>query len=156
MLRLRNAASEAWKHAMSAPASQRCGALAQASVATEATLNYADNNRQSCNISDRLLNEVDGYHRQAVQARDNVCAFFAAQSSADCTTNMFGFDFRQAQLRYGSAFRADKVGSPACRGSKRPAPHQDVAEIERRLMGTSDFRAWPLRTFQTVSEFVCQ
>ena len=23
--------------------------------------------------------------------------FFAAQSSADCTTNMFGFDFRQAQ-----------------------------------------------------------
>jgi hypothetical protein len=74
VLRLRNAASEAWKHAMSAPASQRCGALAQASVATEATLNYADNNRQSCNISDRLLNEVDGYHRQAVQARDNVCA----------------------------------------------------------------------------------
>ncbi len=74
LLRLRNAASEAWKHAMSAPASQRCGALAQASVATEATLNYADNNRHSCNISDRLLNEVDGYRRQAVQARDNVCA----------------------------------------------------------------------------------
>jgi hypothetical protein len=59
---------------MNAPASQRCGALAEASVATEATLNYADNNRQSCNISDRLLNEVDGYHRQAVQARNNVCA----------------------------------------------------------------------------------
>jgi hypothetical protein len=34
----------------------------------------ADNNRQSCNISDRLLNEVDGYHRQAAQARNNVCA----------------------------------------------------------------------------------
>jgi hypothetical protein len=74
VLRLRNAASEAWKYAMSAPASQRCGALAQASVATKATLNYADNNRQSCNISDRLLNEVDGYHRQAVQAHNNVCA----------------------------------------------------------------------------------
>ena len=59
---------------MSAAASQRCGALAQASVATEATLNYADNNRHSCNISDRLLNEVDGYHGQAVQARNNVCA----------------------------------------------------------------------------------
>ena len=72
LLRLRNAASETWKHAMSAAASQRCGALAQASVATEATLNYADNNRHSCNISDRLLNEVD--RRQAVQARDNVCA----------------------------------------------------------------------------------
>jgi len=32
VLRMRNAASETWKHAMSAPASQRCGALAQASV----------------------------------------------------------------------------------------------------------------------------
>ena len=58
--RLRNAASAAWKYAMSAPASQRCEVLAQASVATEATLNYADNNRQSCNVSERLLNEVDG------------------------------------------------------------------------------------------------
>jgi hypothetical protein len=73
-LRLRNAASEAWKQAMSVPPSVRCGALYQASSATESTLNYANNNHESCNISVPLLNQVEGYHRQAVQARDNACA----------------------------------------------------------------------------------
>lgn len=40
VLRLRNAAGEAWKHAMSAPASQRCGALAQAFVAGRPLRSY--------------------------------------------------------------------------------------------------------------------
>ena len=44
-VQLRNAASEAWKQAMSVPQSERCGALNQASSATEATLNYANDNR---------------------------------------------------------------------------------------------------------------
>jgi hypothetical protein len=74
LVRLRNAANEAWKQAMSAPPSERCGALHHASLAAEATLKYADNNRESCDISDRLLNQVEGYHREALQARDNVCA----------------------------------------------------------------------------------
>jgi hypothetical protein len=73
-VRLRNAANEAWKQAMSAPPSERCGALHHASLAAEATLKYVDNNRESCDISDRLLNQVEGYHREALQARDNVCA----------------------------------------------------------------------------------
>jgi len=73
-LRLRNAASEAWTQAMRAPPSERCGALYHASLAAEATLNFADNNRESCNISVPLLNQVEGYHREAVQARDNACA----------------------------------------------------------------------------------
>ena len=73
-LRLRNAATEAWKQAMRAPRSERCGALYHASLAAEATLKYADNNRESCNISVQLLNQVEGYHREAVQARDNACA----------------------------------------------------------------------------------
>ena len=73
LMRLRNAASEAWKQAMRAPASERCGTLYQASLAAEATLNYANSNRESCHIADRLLNQVAGYHRHAVQARDNVC-----------------------------------------------------------------------------------
>jgi hypothetical protein len=47
-LRLRNAATEAWKQAMRAPPSERCGALHHASLAAEATLKYADNNRESC------------------------------------------------------------------------------------------------------------
>jgi len=73
-LRLRNAATEAWKQAMRAPRSERCGALYHASLTAEATLMYADNNRESCNISVQLLNQVEGYHREAVQARDNACA----------------------------------------------------------------------------------
>jgi len=43
-VRLRNAATEAWKEAMKAPPSERCGALYHASLAAEATLNYANNN----------------------------------------------------------------------------------------------------------------
>ena len=74
LVRLRNAASETWKQAMRVPPSQRCGALYQASLATEATLNYANNNHESCDISVPLLNQVEGYHREAVQARNNVCA----------------------------------------------------------------------------------
>ena len=73
-LRLRNAASEAWRHAMRTPRSDRCEALHRASLAAEATLAYADNNRDSCAISGELLNQVDGHRREALQARDNVCA----------------------------------------------------------------------------------
>jgi len=74
LVRLRNAATEAWKEAIKAPSSERCGALYHASRAAEATLNYANDNRESCNISVPLLNQVEGYRREAVQARDNACA----------------------------------------------------------------------------------
>ena len=73
-VRLRNAATETWKQAMRAPPSERCGALNHASLAAEATLKYADNNRESCDISVQLLNQVQGQHREAIQARDNACA----------------------------------------------------------------------------------
>jgi hypothetical protein len=36
--------------------------------------NAANNNHESCDISVPLLNQVEGYHREAVQARDNACA----------------------------------------------------------------------------------
>src|SRR5262245_31125833 len=74
LLRLRNAASEVWRQAMRAPRSERCRALDRASLAAEATLKYANNNRESCDISVPLLHQVEGYHRQAAQARDNACA----------------------------------------------------------------------------------
>jgi hypothetical protein len=73
-LQLRNAANEAWKQAMRVPRTERCGALYHASLAAEATLKYANNNHESCNISVRLLNQVEGYHREAEYARDNACA----------------------------------------------------------------------------------
>ena len=74
LVRLRNVATAAWKQAMRAPSSERCGALYQASLAAEATLKYADYNRESCNISVPLLNQVEGYRTETVQARDNACA----------------------------------------------------------------------------------
>src|SRR3954447_18994966 len=74
LVRLRNAATEAWKQAMRAPPSERCAALYHASLAAEATLKYADNNRESCEISFPVLDQVERYHREAVQARHNACA----------------------------------------------------------------------------------
>jgi hypothetical protein len=74
LVRLRNAATAAWKEAMRGPPSERCGALYHASLAAEATLKYANNNRESCDISVPLLHQVEGYRREAVQARDNACA----------------------------------------------------------------------------------
>ena len=71
LIQLRNAATEAWKQAMRVPRSERCGALLHAASATEATLKFADDNHASCGVSGALLNEVDRYHREAVQARDN-------------------------------------------------------------------------------------
>jgi hypothetical protein len=41
LVRLRNAATAAWKEAMRGPSSERCGALYHASLAAQATLNYA-------------------------------------------------------------------------------------------------------------------
>jgi hypothetical protein len=60
-LQLRNVTTEAWKEAMRASPSERCGALYQASSAAELTLKCADNNRESCDISVQLLNQLDGY-----------------------------------------------------------------------------------------------
>lgn len=74
LLRLRSAATEAWKDAMRVPPSERCAALYHASSAAEATLKFANDNRDSCNVSVTMLNQVEGYHSEAVQARDNACA----------------------------------------------------------------------------------
>jgi len=74
VVRLRNAATAAWKRAMRAPQSDRCGALYQAALAAEATRKYANDNREACNVSVSLLNQVERSDREAVQARDNVCA----------------------------------------------------------------------------------
>jgi len=62
LVRLRNAATETWRDAMREPPSERCGVLYHASLAAEATLKYASNNRESCDISVPLLNQVEGYH----------------------------------------------------------------------------------------------
>jgi hypothetical protein len=73
-LRLRNAAAQAWGQAMRAPTWERCGAFHRAASAAEVTLKFADNNRESCDISVPVANQVEAFHRQTVQARDNACA----------------------------------------------------------------------------------
>ena len=74
LVQLRNAANQVWKRAMSAPRSERCGALDEASRATATTFNYASDNRVACSVSASMLSQVESYHREAVQARDIVCA----------------------------------------------------------------------------------
>jgi hypothetical protein len=73
-LRLRNAASEAWKQAMRTPRPDRCEAFQRASLAAQATLTYADANRESCAISAQVLDQVERDRREALQARDNACS----------------------------------------------------------------------------------
>jgi hypothetical protein len=52
----------------------RCDAYIRISIAWRAVLQYAEDHRESCDISLRLLGEFEKYHREAVSARDNVCA----------------------------------------------------------------------------------
>jgi hypothetical protein len=85
-LRLRNAAAQAWGQAMRARPSERCGAFYHASLALEATLKYADNNRESCDISAEQLNQLEGYRRQRYRlakmlAPDALCDHFRQTSS---------------------------------------------------------------------------
>jgi hypothetical protein len=61
LVRLRNAGSEAWKQAMRVLSSERCAALHDAFLATEAALNYATHNRESCDISLPTLDQVERY-----------------------------------------------------------------------------------------------
>ena len=72
--RLRSEAAEAWKQATTAPASERCGSYIRFSLAAKAMVGYANNHRESCVISVQSLNQMEGSHRDAVKARDNVCA----------------------------------------------------------------------------------
>lgn len=74
VMRLRNAAAEAWKKAMTVPMVERCGALEHASSATKAVVDYAIGNRELCGISGQFLGEMESYDRKAQQARADACA----------------------------------------------------------------------------------
>ena len=74
LTRLRSEAAKAWEQAMRVPASERCGLHYRFSLAAKAMVEYANNNREACDVSDQTLNQMEGYHRTAVLDRDNVCA----------------------------------------------------------------------------------
>jgi len=74
LTRLRSEVQEALKHSMTVPALERCYMYNRLSVAWGAVAQYASDNRESCHVSIPALNEFEQYHREAVKARDNVCA----------------------------------------------------------------------------------
>jgi len=81
--RLRSEAVEAQRQTSSVPPLQRpvrrqilsgCEAYIRYSLAWRAVVEYADEHRTVCNISDRSVNEFEKYYREAVSLRDNICA----------------------------------------------------------------------------------
>jgi hypothetical protein len=74
LMRLRSEAQEAQKQSRTVPASERCYIYNRVSAAWGAVAQYANNNRESCHISIPSLNDLERYHHEALEARDNVCA----------------------------------------------------------------------------------
>jgi hypothetical protein len=74
LTRLRSEAAAASKPVTRALVSSRCEAYIRSSMAWDALLQYANDHRESCDISFHSLSEFEKFHREEVQARDNVCA----------------------------------------------------------------------------------
>ncbi|MBR0828395.1 hypothetical protein JQ596_22925 [Bradyrhizobium manausense] len=74
LTRLRSEAVEATKPMNRGLMPGRCDAYIRASLAWSAVVDYASDHRDVCDISDRSLGEFERYRRDAVTARNNVCA----------------------------------------------------------------------------------
>jgi len=74
LTRLRNEAVEASKPMTRALMSSRCDAYVRASLAWAAAVDYARNHQDVCDISNRVLSDLEKYHLDSVTARNNVCA----------------------------------------------------------------------------------
>ena len=74
LTRLRGEAVEASKPIRKALTSDRCQAYIRSSMAWHAMVAFANDHRESCDISVQSLSDFEKYHREAVIARDNVCA----------------------------------------------------------------------------------
>lgn len=74
LTRLRSEAVQASKPATRGLMSGRCDRYIQASHAWSAVVDYAHDHQDVCDISDRLLGDLESYRREAVTARNNVCA----------------------------------------------------------------------------------
>lgn len=70
---LRSEAADAIEQMTGDPAG-RCEAYSRFSAAWGAIAEYANNHRESCNISAISLVELEKRHREAETARDNICA----------------------------------------------------------------------------------
>jgi hypothetical protein len=74
LTRLRSEAADASKSTRRALTSDRCEAYIRFSMAWGVMVQYASGHRELCDISIRSLSEFEKYRREAVSARDNVCA----------------------------------------------------------------------------------
>jgi hypothetical protein len=74
LTRLRSRAAEASKRTVGVPTLARCESYTQLSMAWDAVTQYANDHRESCDVSATSLDWFDKNHRDAVTARDNVCA----------------------------------------------------------------------------------
>jgi hypothetical protein len=74
--RLRSEAAEALKLKERAGrlVSDNCQAHIRSAMAWGEMVQYANDHRESCDISIQSLSEFEKYHRAAVTARNNVCA----------------------------------------------------------------------------------
>src|SRR5262249_49727707 len=74
LTRLRSEATEASRPPMRSLTLMGCDAYIRSSMAWAAVVEYANDHRESCDISARSLTEFENYRREAVTARNNACA----------------------------------------------------------------------------------
>ena len=74
LTRLRSEAAQVINPITSVAPSDRCGAYIRFAMAWGAIAQYANDHRESCDISSISLSEVEQRQREAEKARDNVCA----------------------------------------------------------------------------------
>jgi hypothetical protein len=71
---LRREASEASRHIIGVPTSERCVAYNRFSAAWAAVARYASDHREQCEISADSMGGFEKRHAEADKARDNICA----------------------------------------------------------------------------------
>jgi hypothetical protein len=74
LTRLRSEAAQVINPITSVAPSDRCGAYIRFAMAWGAIAQYANDHRESCDISSISLSEVEQCQREAEKARENVCA----------------------------------------------------------------------------------
>ncbi len=74
LTRLRSEAAEAVKQMTGVPTLDRCEAYSRFSMAWGEIVRYANDHIELCDISSVSMSEFEKRYREAVIARDNVCA----------------------------------------------------------------------------------
>ena len=74
LTRLRSEAVQAQRPMRRSPMTGGCELYIRSSMAWRAVFEYADENREMCDISTDSLADFEKYYREALSARNNVCA----------------------------------------------------------------------------------